>query len=96
MSKSNIKRPVQNFQPPPQGINMATASFAVGSVSVAIIWGTFFYPPPAKNTLSAPAIVSQAQRPAVIEPQAPPKAAPLPKPHPALALNGQALAIAKP
>jgi hypothetical protein len=77
---------------------MATASFAVGSVSVAIVWGTFFYPPPAKHALSAPAMASQTQRaaPVITPPEAPPKAAPLPKQHPALALNGQSLAISKP
>lgn len=47
---------------------MATTSFAVGSVSVAIVWGTFFYPPPAKQ-------VQETVQPApVITPQANPAA----------------------
>jgi hypothetical protein len=77
---------------------MATASFAVGSVSVAIVWGTFFYPPPAQHALSASAVVSQTQRaaPVIATPQEAPKVAPLPKQHPSLALNGQSLAISKP
>lgn len=45
---------------------MATTSFAVGSVSVAIVWGTFFYPPPpdrsAKRATAAPeALVVQPE-----------------------------------
>jgi len=44
---------------------MATTSFAVGSVSVAIVWGTFFYPPPPdrslKRAIAAPAVVVQPQ-----------------------------------
>ncbi|SHG73823.1 hypothetical protein [Massilia sp. CF038] len=41
---------------------MATVSFAVGSVCVAIVWGTFFYPPPPKEG-RAPSAVSTADEP---------------------------------
>jgi len=44
---------------------MATTSFAVGSVSVAIVWGTFFYPPPpersVKRAIAVPAMVEQPE-----------------------------------
>ena len=87
---------------------MATTSFAVGSVSVAIVWGTFFYPPPARQGMATPAVVSEAPRtapvaaaplaPASLAPAslAPAKAAPLAKQHPALALAGPSLAVSKP
>jgi hypothetical protein len=42
---------------------MATVSFAVGSVCVAIVWGTFFYPPPPKSVNEVSA-VSVADAPA--------------------------------
>jgi hypothetical protein len=44
---------------------MATSSFAVGSVSVAIVWGTFFYPPPpqrvGERATAAPSAVEQPE-----------------------------------
>lgn len=43
---------------------MATSSFAVGSVSVAIVWGTFFYPPPPERAGErATAVPSAVERP---------------------------------
>jgi len=44
---------------------MATTSFAVGSVSVAIVWGTFFYPPPPERAGGQAAVT-----PAVVAPVA--------------------------
>jgi hypothetical protein len=76
-------------------MNMATVSFAVGSVSVAVVWGTFFYPPPAPRPHAAPAVVTEHPAPAVV-PATPTRVIlPAQKP-PALALSGQTLAVAKP
>lgn len=77
---------------------MATTSFAVGSVAVAIVWGTFFYPPPAQHADSAPAVSAPTRvaAPLVNAPVAPPKAALLPVQPPALVLAGQTLAVSKP
>lgn len=50
---------------------MSEKSFAVASVSVAIIWGTFFYPPtPHAAQADTPAIVAPAE-PVAAAPRAP-------------------------
>jgi hypothetical protein len=75
---------------------MASVSFAVGSVSVAIVWGTFFYPPPAPHPHVIPTVVTEQPAPVVIPVVAPHSVLPAQKPPPALALAGPTLAISKP
>ncbi len=43
---------------------MSEKSFAICSIGVAVVWGTFFYPPPPTNavTVAAPALVKVAPR----------------------------------
>ena len=50
---------------------MSEKSFAVVSVSVAIVWGTFFYPPTPRAskqsaTATAPVVAKPAARPAPV------------------------------
>lgn len=73
---------------------MATVSFAVGSVSAAIVWGTFFYPPPAQRPHATPAVVTE--QPALVPAAQPAAVTPARKPPPALALAGKTPTVAKP
>lgn len=46
---------------------MPGKSFAFGSVALAIVWGIFFYPPPARKPVPRPAASAAAS---VVAPQA--------------------------
>jgi hypothetical protein len=51
---------------------MSEKSFAVASVSVAIIWGTFFYPPSAQShRVEANTAVAGIASPRPVDPQIP-------------------------
>jgi|GEM_PF-5806981 len=40
---------------------MPGKSFAFGSVALAIVWGIFFYPPPARKTAPQPEAVTSTR-----------------------------------
>jgi hypothetical protein len=49
---------------------MSDGAFAILSVAIAIVWGVFFYPPPAPATAPPPAKTAKVQAGAVNAPAA--------------------------
>jgi len=75
---------------------MATVSFAVGSVTAAVVWGTFFYPPPPVATTRAAVSVDVRSAPAAAAPAMPTHGAVAQTMPSTLALAGHSRLAVKP